>query len=57
MRRENPGLFNALNLATLKLGRPSPLEAPEACREYRDIFDYLAGWRSWYRGELNLTPS
>ena len=57
MRRESPGLFNALNLATLKLGRPSPLEAPESCKEYRDTLDYVAGWRSWYRAKLGLTPS
>ena len=49
VRRDNPGLFNALNLATLQLGRPSPLEAPESCSEYRDTLDYIAGWHSWYR--------
>mgnify|MGYP001378902772 CR=1 FL=1 len=49
VRRDNPGLFNALNLATLQLGRPSPLEAPESCSEYRDTLDFIAGWRSWYR--------
>ena len=48
VRRANSGLFNALNLATLQLGRPSPLEAPESCSEYRDTLDYIAGWRSWY---------
>ena len=48
VRRDNPGLFNALNLATLQLGRPSPLEAPESCSEYRDTLDYIAGWRAWY---------
>ena len=49
VRRDNPGLFNALNLATLQLGRPSPLEAPESCSEYRDTLDYIAGWRAWYK--------
>jgi hypothetical protein len=48
VRRDNPGLFNALNLATLQLGRPSVLEAPESCRAYRDPLDYVAGWRAWY---------
>ena len=48
VRRENPGLFNALNLATLQLGRPASLEAPESCREYQDTLDYIAGWRAWY---------
>jgi hypothetical protein len=28
VRRDSPGLFNTLNLATLRLGRPSALEAP-----------------------------
>ena len=49
VRREKPELFNALNLATLQLGRPSPLEAPEACSEYRDALDYISGWGAWYR--------
>ena len=35
VRRDSPGLFNALNLATLQLGRPSPLEAPESCSDLR----------------------
>ena len=48
VRRETPGLFNALNLATLQLGRPASLEAPESCREYQDTLDYIAGWRAWY---------
>ena len=49
VRRDTPGLFNALNLATLMIGRPSPLEAPESCSEYRDTLDYIAGWLAWYR--------
>ena len=62
VRRDNPGLFNALNLATLQLGRPSPLEAPESCSEYRDTLDYIAGWRAWYReidraGKFCATPT
>ena len=48
VRRDMSGLFNALNLATLQLGRPSALEAPELCRAYRDDLDYIAGWRAWY---------
>ena len=46
--RKKAGLFNALNLATLQLGRPSLLEAPASCNAYRDSLDYIAGWRSWY---------
>ena len=49
VRRENPPLFNALNLSTLQLGRPSPLEAPESCTKYQDSLDFIAGWRAWYR--------
>ena len=48
VRHGMPGLFNALNLATLQLGRPSALEAPGSCREYRNDLDYIAGWRAWY---------
>ena len=48
-RRDKPGLFNALNMATLQLGRPSPLEAPESCSGYRDTQDYIAGWLAWYK--------
>ena len=48
VRRDSPGLFNALNLATLQLGRPSVLEANDLCREFRDVLDYIAAWRSWY---------
>ena len=48
VRRDMPGLFNALNLATLQLGRPAVLEAPELCGEYRDDLDYIAGWHAWY---------
>ena len=48
VRRDIPGLFDALNLVTLQLGRPSLLEAPESCSRYRDSLDYIAGWRSWY---------
>ena len=29
--------------------RPSALEAPESCREYRDDLEYIAGWRAWYK--------
>ena len=31
VREEKPGLFNALNLAALKAGRPAVLEAPVDC--------------------------
>ena len=49
VRRDSPRMFNALNLATLQLGRPAPLEAPESCSEYRDTLDYIAGWLTWYK--------
>ena len=48
VRRDCPAIFNALNLATLHLGRPSVLGATESCREFRDVLGYIAAWRSWY---------
>ena len=57
VRRDQPGLFNALNLATLQLGRPAPLEVPESCSDYRDALDYIAGWRAWYNAKFFLTRS
>ena len=52
VRRERPGLFNALNLASLKVGRPSPLEAPIDCSHLRSGEDYLRAWLAWYGAGL-----
>ena len=45
---KKPGLFNALNLATLQTGRPSPLEAPAECSRFRTNDDFLSAWSAWY---------
>ena len=50
VRREKPGLFNALNLASLKVGRPSPLEAPVECGHLGSGEEYLKAWIAWYNG-------
>ena len=47
MKREKPGLFNALNLATLQCGRPAALEAPDACADFQSCVDYFHGWLEW----------
>ena len=47
VKREKPGLFNALNLATLEHGRPAALEAPAACAHFETGVDYFTGWREW----------
>ena len=47
--REKPGLFNALNLATIKTGRPAPLEAPMACARFQTGEELLTAWLAWYR--------
>ena len=48
VRREKWGFFNALNLASLKVGRPSPLEAPIECGHLTSCEDYLEAWLAWY---------
>ena len=50
VRREKSGLFNALNLASLKVGRPSPLEAPIECGNFSSGEEYLDAWIAWYEG-------
>ena len=50
VRREKPGLFNALNLVSLKVGRPSPLEAPIECGHLESCEAFLQAWSSWYSG-------
>ena len=50
MRREKSGLFNALNLASLKVGRPSLLEAPIECGHFSSGEEYLDAWLAWYKG-------
>ena len=50
VRREKSGLFNALNLASLKNGRPSPLEAPIECGHLCSGEEYLEAWIAWYEG-------
>ena len=50
VRRDNSGLFNALNLASLKVGRPSPREAPVECGHLGSGEEYLKAWIAWYNG-------
>ena len=50
VRYEKSGLFNALNLASLKVGRPSPLEAPIECGHLGSSEEYLEAWIAWYNG-------
>ena len=50
VRREKSGLFNALNLVSLKVSRPSPLEAPAECGHLRSGEEYLEAWIAWYNG-------
>ena len=47
VKRDRPGLFNSLNLATLQLGRPAVLEAPEECADFETGEQYLNAWRAW----------
>ena len=49
MRREKPGFFNALNLASLKAGRPAVLEAPVECGHFRSGEEYFERWAQWYQ--------
>ena len=48
MKQEKAGLFNALNLATLQIGRPAVLEAPAICSHFQSAEEYLLAWRAWY---------
>ena len=41
VRSDKPGLFNALNLATLQLKRPSIIEAPTECAHFPARDGYL----------------
>ena len=47
VRSEKPGLFNALNIATMELGRPSIIEAPTECAHFTSRDGYLQAWGSW----------
>ena len=49
VRSDKPGLFNALNLTTLQLKRPSIIEAPTDCAHFSARDGYLQGWGAWYR--------
>ena len=58
VRREKPGLFNSLNLASLKVNRPSPLEAPLECSQFSSGEEYLEAWHAWYAGlDESLLPA
>ena len=50
VRREKSGLFNALNLASLKVSRPSPLEAPIECGHLSSGEEFFEAWIAWYKG-------
>ena len=50
VRREKSGLFNALNLASLKVSRPSPLEAPIECGHLSSGEEFFEAWIAWYQG-------
>ena len=50
VRREKAGLFNALNLASLKVSRPSPLEAPIECGHLSSGEEFFEAWIAWYKG-------
>ena len=52
VRSESPGLFNALNLATLQLKRPSIVEAPADCAHFTTRNGYLQAWGDWYKSLL-----
>ena len=49
VQAEKPGLFNALNLATLQLKRPSVIEAPADCAHFTTRDSYLQAWGDWYK--------
>jgi hypothetical protein len=49
VRRERHGLFNALNLSTIKMQRPSVMEGPAECAQYPSRDDYLRAWQAWYK--------
>ena len=48
VKQEKAGLFNALNLATLQIGRPAVLESPAICSHFQSAEEYLLAWRAWY---------
>ena len=50
VRREKSGFFNALNLTSLKVGRPSPLEAPIECGHLSSGEEFFEAWIAWYQG-------
>ena len=47
VRSEKAGLFNALNLATLQLKRPSIMESPTDCAHFTTRDSYLQAWGDW----------
>ena len=49
VRSDKPGLFNALNLTTLQLKRPSIIEAPTECAHFPARDGYLQAWGAWYK--------
>ena len=61
VRQERPGMFNALNLLTLasveqkapltsgpRTSRPTVLEAPATCKDFRSVAEYYDGWEAWF---------
>ena len=48
MKRDKPGVFNALNLATLQLERPAVLEEPGSCASLTTAEGYFSAWHAWY---------
>ena len=49
VQAEKPGLFNALNLTTLQLKRPSIIESPTSCAHFTTRDSYLQAWGDWYK--------
>mmetsp|Transcript_89077 Transcript_89077/g.229853 ORF Transcript_89077/g.229853 Transcript_89077/m.229853 type:complete len:1621 (+) Transcript_89077:144-5006(+) len=47
VRKREPSLFNALNLPSLIIGRPSVFEDPESCRHFTSAISYLEAWLMW----------
>ena len=47
VRSDKPGLFNALNLTTLQLTRPSVIETPTDCAHITSREGYLRAWGAW----------
>ena len=42
-----PQIQLRLNLATLKLKRPSIMEAPAECAQFTSRTDYISAWGDW----------